>query len=626
MMENNNNNLSIQFEKFARNITPLPIESKERDVEKMVKWGTDNLYPNFLIDIANNSSIHGGILDKKTTFLYGDGVINKKSTDNISDLITVNEDGETIGELTRKVINDLVVFGGFAIKVDFNILNEPLYYTHIPFNHVRSNKNKTKFFVNDDWMNNPRTYLSYPKYNVKSNEDGITKVFYFNSYSISVNNVYPLADYKCIEDAVTDMLISQFFGKNIANGFSLTKILKLFKGVPSDDEQRRVKEKFTKAFTGVEGEGVIISFNNEGQTPMIVDTIEADDYASKLIEVIKKVERNILSAHGATSPLLFGIDKEGSSIGGNGSELNVAYEIFKATYVNDKVKEIVSALNKLFQSDENIPVIDIAVKDKIVAEKVKLSDATLEKILTKNELRELIGFEKLVEGGDDFVPQTFKPNAFSKKKVDELESYSASPEDFEKVKHLGNSKSEFLLISESKFSNDVTCSCSNHSFASSKYLTIEEYLLDNKIVGLTLDETTAKISNELGYDVQKKDVQRVIDTLKSSNLIETKTNTATNVISTSPAPIMSNPNTVEVYYDYKKRPDVSGAEIIPTTRFFCESIILSDKYYSAKDIQSFSAVLGYDVMKYRGGWYRDKAGNTTPYCRHEWVAVKVIKR
>lgn len=625
-MENNNNKLNIQFEKFARNITPLPIESKERDVEKMVKWGTDNLYPNFLIDIANNSSIHGGILDKKTTFLYGDGVINKKSTENISDLVTINEDGETIGELTRKVINDLVVFGGFAVKVDFNILNEPLYYTHIPFNHIRSNKNKSKFFVNDDWANNPRTYLSYPKYNVKSNEDGISKIFYFNSYSISVNNVYPLSDYKCIEDAVTDMLISQFFGKNIANGFSLTKILKTFKGVPADDEKRRATQKFKDVFTGLDGDGLLIDFNNEGQTGITIDTIQADDYASKLIEVIKKVERNILSAHGATSPLLFGIDKEGSSIGGNGSELNVAYEIYKATYVNDKVKEIVSALNKLFQSDENIPTIDIAVKDKIVAEKVTLSDATLEKILTKNELRELIGFEKLADGGDEYVPQTFKPNTFSKKKVDELESYSATEEDFEKVKHLGNSKSEFLLISESKFSND-TCSCSNHSFATSKYLTIEEYLLDNKIVGLTLDETTAKISNELGYDVQKKDVQRVIDTLKANNLIETKTNTATNVISTSPAPIMNHPNTVEVYYDYKKRPDVEGAEIIPTTRHFCESIINSDKYYSAKDIQSFSAVLGYDVMKYRGGWFKNsKTGETTPFCRHEWVAVKVIKR
>lgn len=626
-MENNNNKLNIQFEKFARNITPLPIESKERDVEKMVKWGTDNLYPNFLIDIANNSSIHGGILDKKAIFLYGDGVIDKKSTENIGDLITINEDGDTIGELTRKAINDFVVFGGFAIKVDFNILNEPLYYTHLPFNHVRSNKNKSKFFVNDDWHNNPRTYLSYPKYNVKNNEDGISKVFYFNSYSISVNNVYPNTGYKCVLDAVTDMLISQFFNNNIANGFSLTKILKTFKGVPADDEKRRATQKFKDVFTGIEGEGLIIDFNNEGQTGISVDTIQADDYASKLIEVIKKVEKNILSAHGATSPLLFGIDKEGSSIGGNGSELNVAYEIYKASYVNVKVKEIVSALNKLFQSDENIPVIDIAVKDKIVAEKVTLSDATLEKILTKNELRELIGFEKLVEGGDDFVPQTFKPNTFSKKKVDELESYSASPEDFEKVKHLGNSKSEFLLISESKFSNHGTCSCSNHSFATSKYLTIEEYLLDNKIVGMTIDEATAKISNELGYDVAKKDVQRVIDTLKANNLIETKTNTATNVISTSPAPIMSNPNTVEVYYDYKKRPDVSGAEIIPTTRHFCESIINSDKYYSAKDIQSFSAVLGYDVMKYRGGWFKNsKTGETTPYCRHEWVAVKVIKR
>ncbi|WP_313511644.1 hypothetical protein [Sphingobacterium sp.] len=627
-MENNNkkNDIGLSFEKFARHITPQPTESKEKSDDKFVRWGDmDNLYPNFLIDLASKSAIHGSILNSKSNYIFGDGIIDKKSKEFFGEDFNINSEFESLAELMRKAINDLVFFNSFAIKVEFNRLDEPIHYSHIPLHHVRLNKAKTKVFVNQDWYNNPRTYLVYDRYNPKVQYDnGFTKVFYFESYHVSVNNTYSTPDYYgCIESAVTDGLINELFKNNIANGFSLTKIMQIYGSRPDAETIQNSTKKFKDVLTGTTGEGVIFNHPIDENQRITVDTIPADDYASKLVEVIKKVERNILSAHSATSSLLFGVEKEGSL--GNATELENAFQLFKDNYVKDKRGEIVGAFNRLFTNDLRLPVIDLKDKEKLF--KTELQSSTKEKVMTINELRMEAGLEK-IEGGDRLLldtevkPQPFyQPNQFSKKKDDEeLEGYFATEEDFEKIKHLGTDKNQFITLSKAEFSE-----CGHYHF-SSNYNSIEEYLLNNKVVGLTLDEIAMKIQNELGFNVSKIDVQQAIDILKNANLIDSKVNTKTGIIHTAPS-AMVNGTTVEVYYDYQKRPEADGNTLIPTSRHFCTSVVNSNKYFSAMDIMSFSSAMGYDVMKYGGGWWKNRnTGEINKHCRHFWVPVRVIKK
>ncbi|WP_313448255.1 hypothetical protein [Sphingobacterium sp.] len=611
-MDERNNGINYKIENFARFITPLPVEPKQNNDDRPIFWGLDNLYPNFLIDIADKSSLHGSILNSKSNYIFGDGLIDKKSGEFLNE-IQVNED-DSLSELIKKCINDLIYFNAFAVEITFNQLGEPYNYYHVPLHHVRLNNSKTTFFVNKDWKNTPRTVLSYPKYFPKSNDTTEPKIFYFSSYNVSVNNTYPTPDYKCIESAVTDMLVTTLFKNNVANGFSLTKVIKTFNGQVSEEQQRIITKKFRDIFSGADGENLLVEFNAPQGTPLAIDTIEQDDYASKLIEVIKKTERNILSAHQATSSILFGIEKEGSL--GNASELENAYQLFKNNYVKDKRIEIVNAFNKLFQADDRMPIIDLKDKEKLF--KPELDSATKEKIMTVNELRSEAGLEPLPDG--DKLLTTNQSFASDKKKDDdEIESYSATIEDFEKVKHLGTAKEEFIVIGKAKFSG-----CGHYHFASN-YNSIEEYLLDNRIEGLSLDEIAIKIGKELNQNITKQEVQNAIELLKNAGLISAKTNTANNIIHTAPSSI-STPNKIEVYYDYVKRDEADGNTIIPTTRHFCEAVINSNKYFSASDIQKFSLAFGYNVMEHCGGyWKNKKTGVVNKYCRHEWVPVKVIK-
>ncbi|WP_313268746.1 hypothetical protein [Sphingobacterium sp.] len=611
-MEEKNNQINYKIENFARFITPLPIEPKQNNDDRPIFWGQDNLYPNFLIDIADKSSLHGSILNSKSNYIFGDGLIDKKSGEFLNE-IQVNED-DSLSELIKKCINDLVYFSAFAIEVTFNQLGEPYNYYHVPLQHVRMNNSKTTYFVNKDWKNTPRTVLSYPKYFPKSNDTTEPKIFYFSSYNVSVNNTYPSQDYKCIESAVTDMLVTTLFKNNVANGFSLTKVIKTFKGILNDDDKARTTKKFREIFSGADGENLLVEFNSPQEKGMEIDTIEADDYASKLVEVIKKTERNILSAHQATSSILFGVEKEGSL--GNATELENAYQLFKNNYVKDKRIEIVNAFNKLFQADDRLPVIDLKDKERLF--KPELDSATKEKIMTINELRSEAGLEPLPDG-DTLLTTNQSFSADKKKDDDEIESYSATIEDFEKVKHLGTAKEEFIVIGKAKFSG-----CGHYHFASN-YNSIEEYLLDNKIEGMTLDEIAIKIGKELNQNVSKQEVQNAIELLKNAGLISAKTNTANNIIHTAPSTI-ANANKIEVWYDYVKRDEADGNTIIPTTRHFCEAVINSNKYFSASDIQKFSIAFGYDVKTHCGGYWKNKTtGVINKHCRHEWVPVKVYK-
>ncbi|WP_159729205.1 hypothetical protein [Sphingobacterium sp. 18053] len=611
-MDEKNNHINYKVENFARFITPLPTEPKQNNADRHVNWGEDNLYPNFLIDIADKSSLHGSILNSKSNYIFGDGLIDRKSGEFL-DEIRVNED-DSLSELIKKCINDLVYFNAFAVEVTFNQLGEPYNYYHVPLHHVRLNNSKTTFFVNKDWKNTPRTVLSYPKYFPKSNETTEPKLFYFSSYNVSVNNTYSTPDYKCIESAVTDMLVTTLFKNNVANGFSLTKVIKTFNGQVSEDQQRVITKKFRDIFSGADGENLLVEFNAPQGTPMAIDTIEADDYASKLIEVIKKTERNILSAHQATSSILFGIEKEGSL--GNATELENAYQLFKNNYVKDKRIEIVNAFNKLFQADDRLPIIDLKDKERLF--KPELDSATKEKIMTVNELRSEAGLEPLPDG-DTLLTTTQSFASDKKKDDDEIESYSATIEDFEKVKHLGTAKEDFVLIGKAKFSG-----CGHYHFASN-YNSIEEYLLDNKIEGMTLDEIAIKVGKELNQNVSKQDVQNAIELLKNAGLISAKINTASNIIHTAPSGI-NNANKIEVWYDYQKRDEASGNTIIPTTCHFCEAVINSNKYFSASDIQKFSTAFGYNVMEHCGGYWLDKkTGIRNKHCRHFWQPVRVFK-
>jgi hypothetical protein len=92
--------------------------------------------------------------------------------------------------------------------------------------------------------------------------------------------------------------------------------------------------------------------------------------------------------------------------------------------------------------------------------------------------------------------------------------------------------------------------------------------------------------------------------------------------------------TIKTVYSYKERPDVPPAE--SGSRPFCVELMKTpNRKYTINEIMDLGTKhltdmgLPSDPFLYRGGFYTTPGGqrgaNTTPYCRHEWIAEVVIQ-
>ncbi len=80
--------------------------------KKYVNYGSDNLYPLYLVDLFNRSAKHNAILTGKQTYVYGAG-LEMEGTWNL--FANANR-FDSLDEIFNKCILDKLLYGGYTIK------------------------------------------------------------------------------------------------------------------------------------------------------------------------------------------------------------------------------------------------------------------------------------------------------------------------------------------------------------------------------------------------------------------------------------------------------------------------------------------------------------------------------
>jgi hypothetical protein len=125
----------------------------------------------------------------------------------------------------------------------------------------------------------------------------------------------------------------------------------------------------------------------------------------KQFEILNKaIQQEIFISHRVVNPMLFGVKTEGQ-LGGR-QELVEAYELFKATYVNDRVRKVERMINYLgsFNGVEGMELIPVEP----ITE--RLSEQALLTIMTPEELREKAGLPPLEKQPADVVGPNPQPD------------------------------------------------------------------------------------------------------------------------------------------------------------------------------------------------------------------------
>jgi hypothetical protein len=295
--------------------------------------------------------------------------------------------------------------------------------------------------------------------------------------------------------------------------------------------------------------------------------------------------------------MIFGVRVAGQ-LGGR-AEMIDAFNLFTNTYVAPR-QEVQEQIFNIFAP----------VKGKLKIKQLEpimpsFTEQTLTQILTKDELREIIGRKPLEPTQVVQAPATnFK---FSKQVKDLI--------DYETFSKYGESVENFELVKTKKI-----------MFGKEDFISkIEQGILD--LIKKTPDITIESLMEVMKLDKTK--VNDAIETLIGDGLIDK------NLKITTKGENKNVPTFSELFirYKYALRSDapalISGGE----SRDFCAAMMSNPRYFSREDIENIGNDLGqvydipnYDAFRRRGGWYHDPNLDVNlPYCRHIWVQELVKK-
>jgi len=376
---------------------------------KYITYGFANEYPYYLLDNYRRSSKHNAIVNGKVNYIMGGGW-------QAGDNLTVEQqarfikffDGlsstEDLNDITEKLVLDLEIFNGFAVAVTWSKLGTIAKMEHVPFEKIRVDKEEKMFQV-ADWYNDDMMQL-FPKVGdiekipAFDPENRLGKqLFYYRVYAAGVKH-YPLPEYiggnAWIE---ADVQVANFHNNNLRNNFWGGYLINFNNGIPTPEEQGDIERQIKRKFSGTDNAGrFVVTFNDDAAKAPTLEPLTPSDMDKQFEILNKAIQQEIFISHRVTNPMLFGVKTEGQLGGRN--ELVEAYELFKATYVNDRVRKVERMINYLgsFNGVEGMELIPVEP----ITE--RLSEQALLQIMTQDELREKAGLQPLEKPADVVGP------------------------------------------------------------------------------------------------------------------------------------------------------------------------------------------------------------------------------
>jgi len=583
--------MKVEFQRINFAVQPPP-KFKEARGQEWYEYGQRNNFPAVILDLYNSSSLHNAIVTQKAHFIAGketavkvEGTVGEKV--GAQKALDYANPYESWQDIKYKAAMDLENFGGFAFQAIWNAPGtRVLYWYHLPFDKCRVNKDASKVWYSDDWNDKREDRLEFPAFDLE--KPGGTQVLWFKQYRAG-EGVYPLPDWYPARTYIEiDTKISDFHYNNISNGFSLGKIIQIFKGEPTEDIKAEFDRKFKANTTGTENaNGVLISWMEKGEDPLQVVDLMPGDFDKQYLQLSETVRDNIFYAHRVTSPMLFGVRVAGELGGRN--ELKQAYEVFDRAYVAPKRTQMDKVLTTMFNATGQEGELYTIAAEPAGEDGVQLFTSG---IMTRDEVRESLGLK------------TEQPVAMS------AQNPFGWDDEADKVvfRKYGRSAEEFEELPE--------------TFAE---LTNPEL----RLVAVIRDNPKATLEEMAkGARLTTTEAANILKVMQANRLIEWTTNEIKITDSGARSIADSGGLDTEIFvlYKYGKNPDVGGPLLLDTSRDFCRFLVEENKLYSREEIDAMSRELGYNVWQRRGGW-RTIAGTNThvPQCRHIWES-KLYRR
>lgn len=325
-----------------------------------VNWGQKNDYPQKLSELYFNSIVHKSCVDFIVTSIIGEGIDYEKMNANQSELVPNYQ--QTWDELLRCLALDMVVYGTFSFQIIKNKDEKTYSYFHQPVSTVRCSPrdddgNITSYWICRDWTSTGKyPPIEIPRFGFQDDEviaSGKPYLFVYESYNPDLEYYSTPKYVGGIKAIQTELELIRYDLRAVKNNFSANGFLVLPR-VESEEERRDLLNNIKNSFVGADNaNSLVVTFSNGDENDSNVAKFVKIDKDSNNVNLFSESNsRNIdriVTAHRIPSKALIGFPTEGASLGGDGNQLNVAWNLFNKTVCTEFRNVIVNTINKMLK-------------------------------------------------------------------------------------------------------------------------------------------------------------------------------------------------------------------------------------------------------------------------------------
>lgn len=357
---------STPFMNIGSGNLSMPYVNKFYTTNNIVRFGSDNLYPQLLVQMYYQSALHGSIIDFITNSIIGGGYSwddEKLSGKDKIEQLTF-EKMNKFKKMAKLLTRDYIIHRRICVKVTRKE-GQKTKLKRIDPSFIRNSVDLETFVYSSDWSRGLIDTKLFKRYSVDCQDE---ETLYVYQDETPGQDVYPIPSYNSILNwTFLDGETSYFHKSNIQNAVFPSLIIRRPKDFSSIDEMDKFKQEISTK-TGAQNAGRIMVLTGNGfdDVPQF-DQVSANDN-DKLFEVTAKELKDQICFGHSINPSIAGIKVAGSL--GNSEEIKFSYSIFEKNVVmpnRNTMEEILNDLVDICKIPNSITINNFQIiEDKIV--------------------------------------------------------------------------------------------------------------------------------------------------------------------------------------------------------------------------------------------------------------------
>lgn len=358
----------------------IPTEASESENRAgYINYGSDNLYPQYLINLYYNSPIHNALTNSIAFMIEGQGT------------------GTILDSALQGISFDLKLQGAFVAEVIWSMdFTRVVKINHLPFENCRLAYDKeeeeiTGIWYSKDWRNS-RSKKGKPEFipafNPSQAQEQPRQVIYAHGM-MAGSSYYPKPDYfGALNYIELSHQMGMYHVNNILNGLFPSFIINFLNGIPQKEEREAIRREWEERLSGASNAGkFLMTFNEDPTRTPDIQAFPLSDADKQYQFLSEETAKQIMVGHRVVSPLIHGI-RESNGFGSNKDEMLVGLEIFNNQVIKPYQRIITNTFAPILGSDlkiemnnvfDDVAVVvepttqSIELKKKVVAAENKIS-------------------------------------------------------------------------------------------------------------------------------------------------------------------------------------------------------------------------------------------------------------